>query len=955
MSHSSIVRWTVFFTLALLVPFAPQTSAAQAVKPLPDYAKWPHEGSDLKPDPRILYGQLPNGMRYAIVKTTRPEGHAAIRLRISAGSLNESDKEQGLAHYLEHMAFQGSKNLTRNEFVQKLQRLGLSFGADTNASTSFDQTIYMLNLPRADAATLTESLSIIREVADRLTITPEAVEAERGVILSEERVRDTPGYRALKRLYADMFNGMKLPVRFPIGQVETIKAADAATIRGFYQRYYRPQRALLTVTGDFDVAAIEAQVKSMFGDWAQSGEMGSEAERGVAKLPALRAINFTDPSFPGSASINWVAAEPFRPSNRANEVIDIRRGLAQSIVNARLQRMAETPNPPFAGASIGCGSTEQGDGGFVRRCALSVRASGKGLAFSMAAAEQALRQSVNFPPDAGEIDRAIRLWRGSLEAAATGADTVATPDMANSIAEYFGDRAVLMHPKDYLALWEGVGPKLSAGELHAELKSLFGGRASLIFAQTATLFPGGEKALVASYEQSRAVAVKAPDPFVQTKFTYENFGTPGVVARRTEAADLGVTQVEFKNGVRLNIRPSQEEKGIVRTQLRMEGGVLSYPSGRTPFSAAVSWILFQGGLGKLTSDQLDGALAGDVLDNDWSATNANFYMVSSVKSTATLRILQTYAAYLTDAAYRPESLDQVKTQYARNYKGRTSTADNLLAWEIGYILSDDPRFKSLTPEETQPVTLADVKSLVAPALTESPLELTIAGDITVDVAIQAAARTLGALPARRALRTGLLPEGSLAFPARAKTVRLYHQGRADQALVLLAWPASDTVTDPHKARAGALAQSVLDTALTVALRDKGLTYSTGGGFSPSDEVKGYGQMSVSVETKPETLESVRQIILDQIKAIVAGDFSDDLLKRAREPEVSAREADLKSNEFWVDALSDSQALPSRLNLIRSRVNDFKTISRDDIVAAARDIFNDARRVEVQVLPAVKAN
>jgi hypothetical protein len=142
------------------------TVTAQAPQLLPDYAVWPHDISDLKADPRIRYGQLANGMRYAIQQTNRPEGHVAIRLRFAAGSLHETDKEQGLAHYLEHMAFQGSKNLTRNEFVQKLQRLGLSFGADTNASTGFDQTVYMLNLPRNDAQTFGESMQIMREVAD---------------------------------------------------------------------------------------------------------------------------------------------------------------------------------------------------------------------------------------------------------------------------------------------------------------------------------------------------------------------------------------------------------------------------------------------------------------------------------------------------------------------------------------------------------------------------------------------------------------------------------------------------------------------------------------------------------------------------------------------------------------------------------------------------------------------
>lgn len=940
------------FGLSLV--FSHAASARSEFPPIPpDWTVWPHEIGDLKPDPRIRYGQLPNGMRYAVQRTNRPEGHVAIRLRFSAGSLHETDKEQGLAHYLEHMAFQGSKNLTRNEFVQKLQRLGLSFGADTNASTGFDQTLYMLNLPRNDATTFGESMAIMREVADRLTISAESVESEKGVILSEERVRDSPGLRATKRLYADLFEGMKVPTRFPIGTVDTIKAADAKTLRGYYERYYRPERAFFVVTGDVDVDSVEKQIKDLFSDWKQPGDMGPEPDLGVYVFKAPRAINVVDPSFPGTVSVNWVTSERWLPPTRVNAVIDLRRAMAFQMVNARLQRIAEEPNPPFAGASLGCSSSEQSDRTFVRRCALTVRSGAKGLKVAIAAAEQAMRQSVEFAPSAGEIDRNVRLYRGFLQSSAAAADTQGTVDTANAIVNAFGNREIAMHPKDYLDLWEEIGPKITAAEYQSEMRKAFGEEPSLVFAQTNAPFDGGEAALLAAVQDSRKVPVSAPAAVAQVQFPYTDFGAPGQIAERKELADLGVTQVRFKNGARLNIRPSQEEKGLVRMALRVQGGLLSLPKSKKLYSGAIEWLVVQGGLGKLTADQLDDALSGDVLSQDWSTGLTAFAMSGTAKPDTALKLAQTFAAYLTDPAYRPEALDAAKAQHARDLKTRRATAQQVLDWEASAIYNDgDPRFQYLTEAEANAATLAAVKAMVAPALKDGPLEMSVAGDITVDAAIAIAARTIGALKPRRALRTGLLPAGTLRFP-NAKTVKLTHDGRADQVLLEFAWPLTDIQDNTRKVRASAIAHQIAETSLSIALRDKGLTYSASGDHSPSSEIRGDGMMSLTVETKPQDVETVRAIVMETIKSLTEGTFSDDLLKRAREPMVSAREASLKSNAYWLGIMSMSQATPESLTQVRTRVSDFKTITREEIVAAAREYFVDAKRVEIHVSPTAK--
>jgi zinc protease len=219
---------------------------------------WPQSASDVAADPTFRFGVLPNGMRYAIRRQATPPGQAALRLHISAGSLNETEGQQGLAHFVEHMAFNGSTRVPEGEMVRTLERLGLAFGADTNASTSFDETIYRLDLPRTDRETLETSLMLLREVVGELTFSPSAVDRERGVILSEERTRDGPAMRAARAASALQFKGQLPPERFPIGETSVLKSVDAAGLRAFIFAWNNFIFALILASADKQPVTVGA-------------------------------------------------------------------------------------------------------------------------------------------------------------------------------------------------------------------------------------------------------------------------------------------------------------------------------------------------------------------------------------------------------------------------------------------------------------------------------------------------------------------------------------------------------------------------------------------------------------------------------------------------------------------------------------------------------------------------
>src|SRR5271168_900063 len=266
--------------LAALVALGLATSAL-AQTPAATPPQWPQAHSDLKADASIRFGVLPNGMRYAIMRNATPPGQVSMRLRFDVGSLMERDDQQGLAHFLEHMAFNGSTNVpTRGDMVKDLERLGLAFGADTNAGTGFDATVYKFDLPKSDDQTVDTSLMLLREIAGNLSLDQAAMDQERGVILSEERLRDTPSFRIAKQQYAFMMEGQRPPQRWPIGLVPVIQGAKADLIADIYHHYYRPERATLVIVGDIDPDAIEAKIKARFGDWQGKGPAGADPDLG---------------------------------------------------------------------------------------------------------------------------------------------------------------------------------------------------------------------------------------------------------------------------------------------------------------------------------------------------------------------------------------------------------------------------------------------------------------------------------------------------------------------------------------------------------------------------------------------------------------------------------------------------------------------------------------------------
>ncbi|HEY8571464.1 M16 family metallopeptidase [Phenylobacterium sp.] len=937
------------FSLAL-TSLAPTGAPAQPAAAAPKLAKgqWPQALSDVKADPDIRFGALPNGMRYAIRKQSIPAGQGAIRMWFDTGSLMETDAEQGLAHFLEHMAFNGSSAVKEGEMIKILERLGLSFGADTNASTGFDQTIYMLDLPKTNAETVDTSLMLMREAAGNLAIDPKAVDRERGVVLSEERTRDTPAYRVLKERFAFLFPGQRVTTRYPIGQVEVLKTAPASRIAEFYRRWYRPERAVLVAVGDFDVDAMEAKIRAKFGDWKAQGPGGVDPDLGRIKPRGAEAKLVVETGVPLSMQLAWVRPPDLDPDTVAERKRELVEALGFAVLNRRYSTIARQPQPPFIYAGANSGDQVR----TAEVTSVGVNAEPSRWREALAAAEREQRRAVQYGVRQDELDREIEEFRAQLKAAAAGAATRRPPALANEIVGSLKDARVVTSPAQELALFEETVKGLKAEQVSAALKAAFQGEGPLLFVASPQPIEGGERTLLAALAESQKVAVTPPAALAQVKWPYESFGAPGKVAERRELTDLGATLVRFENGVRLTVKPTKFRDDEILVRVNVGHGMLDIPKDGQNL-AWLSGAFVEGGLKRITSEDMERVLSSRIYDANFGFNEDVFVLAGRTRPADLAVQMQVLAAYYAEPGWRPEAFDRLKAAGKTIHDQLEATTGGVLGRDLNALLHPgDRRFTFPSREEIANARLEQLKGLVAPRLADGPVEVVVVGDTTVENAVEAVARTFGALPAPKVAPPPPASQRQVGFPkGTPEPVVRTHKGRADQAVGFIAWKTTDYWANPQRARETALLGEVMQLRLTEELREtQGASYSPNAGANHSLVWTDWGYLSASVEVPPEKLPEFFADVQKIAADLRTREITADELARAKKPRIENLQRSRVTNQYWAAQLSGGQEDPRRFEIIRTQIQGLERVTPADIKRAAESYLRDESAFKLVVRP-----
>ena len=936
-------------TTILLVAAQPFAAAsAQPAASVPAAAApnaWGRTSPDVPADPSVRYGRLANGMKYAIRQNATPKEGVSLRLHFSFGSIAESERERGLAHFIEHMAFNGTTGVAEGEMKRILERHGLSFGADTNAFTSYDSTFYMLELPKNGDELVDTALFLMREVASEVKFDAAAVDRERGVILSEKRARE--GYQ-LRRAFENIQYHMPQSAyakALPIGTEQVLKTASAAELADLYRRYYRPENTTLVIAGDIDPAAIEAKIKAKFESWRGNGAAGARLDKGKVDFDRPAEIStFTDPAVETTVMMTryrpWQDPADTRARRRELTIQQVALGL----LSRRLQMLANSAD----GKIISGGAAQSPARDLAWATTVSAVAPEGEWQGALATVEQELRRALEHGFTASELKVQLSDLQGGLQMAADQASTRRSPGLADSVMGVIEGNDIITTPQFRLDLFKEIRPTITLAEVNAAIRKLWSGSPPLVYVTDKK--PVDKAAIAEVVGNSRRVAVLPQKDSGPQKFAYENFGKAGTVVADSRIDDLGIRSVRFANNVRLNIKKTDFEKGAIRYSVRIAGGDLALPMEKVGLSAMINTLSPIAALEKHSAEDLKQILAGrGVHPGIRVDSDAIFASGRTIPGDLALQ-MQLSAAFVTAPGYRPEAATRWRSLIPIYDKQWRATPQGVFNTKLpGILANDNPKFVFPEAETLSARSLDEARAALAPLLSKAPIEIGLVGDLDEAAAIDAVAKTFGALPMRDAAPPDYKEARKAEFRRSLSPITLKHGGPADQAMLVAAWGTTDD--DDQKETVGLiLLADVLRLELTDKLREElGDTYTVGVSSAASDVYDGYGYLRISTVVSPDKLEAVEKAAEEVVAKLRDKPIDADLLTRARNPNLERIDRQQRENIYWLSLVDEAQEDPIRLERHRTRKQYYLAATIADIQALARKYLAPEKMLAVRIV------
>jgi zinc protease len=908
---------------------------------------WLFETSNVPLDRKFRFGRLRNGMRYVIRRNATPKGTAVVRFEFAVGSLDEHDDERGFAHFCEHMAFNGSTHLAEGEMVRLMERNGLAFGTDNNATTAFETTTFMFDLPRNDRGLLDLSLMMMREIASELTFSPEAVDRARGVIQAEMRERNTWALRNRMDQARFLDPHALYPARFPIGSAEALQTVTPDALRAFWQREYVPEKATLIVIGDFDPATVEADIVKTFATWRSAAAAPQPDAGPVDAADSGRTEIHLDEALSERITASRHGPWIKQVDSIAERQERLLRRIGYAVVNRRFKRIAREPDPPFRDAGFGTADVFKS----ARTTNLIVDSVDTAWRPALIAAVLEYRRALAFGFSQAEVDEQVAAVRADVENGAASARTRTHRDLAEGVFGLLRDGLIPSDPRGMLERFRDFAPQITAERVLAAMK-----REALPLDDPLLRFEGrkqprgNEPGIRAAWNEAMAMPLQPDAPVTMPSFAYTSFGTPGTLVSDRREPRLGIRELRFANGVMLNLKRTRIERGRVLAQVTLDGGE-RLNTRDNPLAVNMVRVLPVGGLGKHTLDELYTILAGHTI-NTGISTQPDAFVMSARTTARDLELqLQVYAAMLTDPAYRLQGEIEFRLNINHFFSSRNATPASALANSIGGILSDDdPRFTLQPQQDYRDLTFAKLKRDLSNRFTRGALEIAIVGDFDEKQAIAAVANTFGALPSREPAFGTYEDQRGRTFTANRSVRTLRHDGPVDQALVRLTWPTRDD-SDPGETMGLEMLERVVLIELTETLRGKlGEAYTPEAASTPSRFWRGFGSFGIAVAVDTGQLHATRAAIADTLTQLRDEPVSDDVFRRARQPLLESYENALKTNQGWLGLVDRAQSEADRIDRHVLAQRRLRALRPEDVQALARHYLDPGAAVEVDVLP-----
>ena len=855
-------------------------------------------------DTAVTAGKLPNGIRYFIRVNERPEDRAELRLVVRVGSVLEDDDQLGLAHFAEHMAFNGTRNFAKQDLVNYLESVGVRLGPHVNAYTSFDETVYMLQVPTDTAGILETGIRILADWAGGVTFDSAEIEKERGVVIEEWRLGRGAYARIQDQQFPVLFHGSRYADRLPIGNKEVLESFDHETLRRYYREWYRPELMAVIAIGDLDPAAIERQIRERFGSIPSSGP-------DVRPRPAFEVPDHAEPLLTIATDpelTNSSVAVLFKQSLRDHTTVaayrqSIVEALFTRMLNARLFELSQEADPPFLGAGSGqgrfIGAKE------IFQLGAGVRSGGiaRGLEALLMEAERVRRHGFT----AAELTRAkAQLLRQMERAHAEREKTESRIYASELIRHVLSDEPVpgiaweLERYHEFLPdiMLEEVN-RLAGAWLTEHNRVVLASSPDQADAQVPTVaeledaFRQVVARDIAEYAEDLSDAPLVPDP-----------PNPTRVVSADTIPEVGITIWRLANGVRVILKPTDFKADEILFRGTSPGGYSLAPDDRWLSAYYSDWIVSSAGVGAFSAVDLQKVLAGKAVSVGPQVLELEEALGGSASPRDLETALQLLYLYFTAPRLDSAAFQATRQRLFSMIENRGASPDAAFFDTLQATLTQGhPRERPPTLDQLEEIQLDDALAFYRDRFADaSDFTFIFVGSFSPDSIRPLIEQYVGGLPSMRREESwrdlGVDPPTGVI----RKTV---HRGLEDKGRTQIVFTGPWTESRENRYVLRSLAEALQFRLREVLREDLGGTYGVGVGASSAIQPDSEYAVRVSFGADPARLEELTDVVFQEIRTFQQQGPADSIVRKVQETQRRGRETSLKENRYWLNQIAAS--------------------------------------------------
>lgn len=896
------------------------------------------ESDPLPVDPAITVGRLPNGMRYYIKRNVKPEKRIELRLAVKAGSVLEDEDQQGLAHFVEHMAFNGTKNFPKQDLIDFVEKTGVRFGPHLNAYTSFDQTVYMLQVPSDSEATVKKAFQIFEDWAHNISFDDGEIDKERGVLVEEWRLGRGAQERIQNKHNPVIFYKSKYAERLPIGKKEVLDTCSHESLRRFYKEWYRPDLMAFVVVGDIDKALAEALIKEHFSGLTNPAAERPREEYTLPDHTQTLVSIATDAEMP-AANVTVLIK---RGEEKEKVLGDYRKSIAghlyDGMLNMRLAERLQKPNPPFVYGYTGSQNFIGGKDAYIMVAVVKEDAILSGL---KAIATEAFRVKQHGFTE-NELDRVKRSMLRSMEQAYNEREKTESGNYANEFVRNFIDDEPIPGIAFEYEMYKQFIPEITLAEVNklADERIRPDNRVITVSApkKEGVVLPDSS-VLAAVLDSVSREQIAAYVDTAGTKPLMAQLPKPGKVVKEKKYPKTGVTEWTLSNGARVVLKPTDFKNDEILFSAQSFGGTSLVDSARYMSASNAAGLVRLGGLGAFDAVTLQKMLAGKI------AGVSPFFneLQEGLSGSMAPRDAETFfqLLYLTFTAPRKDTsaftayVSRVRASIAsRSASPEAAFSDTISMVTSGYNYRYRPVSDALIDEMNLDKAYAFYKDRFADA---SDFTFVFVGAFDLKQMRAWVERYIASLPSIRRKETW--KDVGVRFPA-GMTEREVRRGIEPKSTVRLMYEGPFEWTTQNRFDFQMLME-VMRIKLREQMREeKGGVYGVSVGGATWKYPRARYQVSISWGCAPERVDELIGVVNTQIDSLKNFPVKQDYVLKVKETQIREREVNLKENNFWLGALGGQYYYEMSPEQILERIKLIEALTAADIQKAARTYFTN---------------